>query len=129
MRSLKSQLDAVKESQKRGFSVETINHNDEEVEEVNALEVEQEEYLGEKFIKVLSKMKGRSNMEVSTYSTSLKLEELIDWIREMEKYFDMEHIEDTKRVKVVCLKFQGHASLWWENVQNEKVKNRSLRYL
>ena len=34
----------------------------------------------------------------------------------------MEKIEDPKRVKVACLKLKGHASLWWENVQADKVK-------
>ena len=51
-------------------------------------------------------------MEVDTYSWSLSPKEMIDWIIEMEKYFDMEHIEDPKTVKVDCLKLKGHDSLW-----------------
>ena len=40
----------------------------------------------------------------------------------MEKYFDIEHIEDPKKVKVTCLKLKGHVALWWDNVWDEKVK-------
>ena len=39
----------------------------------------------------------------------------------MEKYFDMEHIEDPKMVKVACLKLKGHASLWWDIVNVNRV--------
>ena len=61
-------------------------------------------------------MKGRKKMEVSMYLRSLNPRNLINSIREMEKYFDMELIEDPTRVEVDCLKLKGHASLWWDNV-------------
>ena len=35
-------------------------------------------------------------MGTPTYSGSLNPEELIDWVRDMEKLFDMEQIEDSK---------------------------------
>ena len=40
----------------------------------------------------------------------------------MEKYFDMDKIEYPNRVKFACLKLKGHASLWWENVHVDMVK-------
>ena len=55
----------------------------------------------------------------------------MDWIQELEKYFDMEGIEETdpQRTKVVASKMKSHAALWWENLQNlrkrqgkEKIK-------
>ena len=46
-------------------------------------------------------------MEVSTYSGSLNPEEAIDWISEINKYSDIEQIEDLKWVKVCCLKIKG----------------------
>ena len=62
-------------------------------------------------------MRGKVKMDVPTYLGSLNPEELIDWVREMEKYFDIEQIKDPKRVKVYFLKLRGHTSLWWENIQ------------
>ena len=67
-------------------------------------------------------MRGKANIDVPTYWGSLNLEELIYWIREMEKYFDIVQIEDPKRVKGFCLKLKSHTSLWWDNVQVEWVK-------
>ena len=41
-------------------------------------------------MKGLFELKGMCNIVVSTYSGILNLEELIDMVREMETYFDME---------------------------------------
>ena len=55
----------------------------------------------------------------------------MDWIQELEKYFDMEGIEETdpRRTKIVASKMRSHVALWWENLQNlrkrqgkEKIK-------
>ena len=40
-------------------------------------------------MKALLEMRGNANMDVPN-SRSMKLEELIVWVREMEKYFGME---------------------------------------
>ena len=44
----------------------------------------------------------------------------MDWVQELEKYFDMEGIEETdpRRTKIEASKMKSHASLWWENLQN-----------
>ena len=34
----------------------------------------------------------------------------------------MEQIEDPKRVKFYCLKLKGHVSLWWDNVQDDRMR-------
>ena len=47
-------------------------------------------------------------METPTYSRSMHPEELIDCVREMENCFDMEQIEDPKRVKMDCMKLKGN---------------------
>ena len=41
-------------------------------------------------LKALFELKGMYNIEVSTYSGILNPEELIDMVREMETYFDMD---------------------------------------
>ena len=90
MRSLKSEIKTMKESNTRGVGIETLDHCDEEVEdEENDSDIEEEEDPRGKWLKVLFEMKGRYKMEVSTYTCSLNREELISWVREMEKYFDM----------------------------------------
>ena len=64
----------------------------------------------------------RPNPELSIYDGSLKAENLIDWINEMDKYFEYEEIVENKRVKFSVTRLKGHAALWWENVQDERRK-------
>jgi hypothetical protein len=40
----------------------------------------------------------------------------------MEKLFDIEQIEDLKRVKMAYIELKGHASLWWDNMKLEKER-------
>ena len=64
---------------------------------------------------------------MSTYDGSLIVEHLINWINELDKYFEYDEIEEDKRVILVVTRLKGHASLWWDSVQEErKRKNKSL---
>ena len=47
---------------------------------------------------------------------NLNPEELIDWINELEEYFEYEDIEDPNRVKLVKEKLKGHANIWLPKV-------------
>jgi hypothetical protein len=73
-------------------------------------------------IRAISKIGKRPRAEVPSYSRSLNPEELIDWINELEEYFEYEEIEDPDWVKFVKMKLKGHASIWWKEVQ--LVRNR-----
>lgn len=71
--------------------------------------------------------RSRPKLELSTYDGSLTIENLIDWISELDKYFEYEEIEEEKRVKFVVTRLEGHASLWWESAQDErKHKNEPV---
>ena len=62
----------------------------------------------------------RLKLEFSTYEGSLVAEHLIDWINELDKYFEYEDIEEYKKVIIVVTKMKGHASLWWDSVQAKR---------
>ena len=62
----------------------------------------------------------RLKLELFTYEGSLVAEHLIDWINELDKYFEYEEIEEGKKVRLEVTKLKGHASLWWDNVQVER---------
>ena len=62
---------------------------------------------------------------MSTYDGNLSAEGLIDWIGEIDRYFDYEEVEEDKKVKLVVTRLKGHAALWWDSVQAEtKKKNK-----
>jgi hypothetical protein len=42
--------------------------------------------------------RGSAKVEVSCYDGSLKDKTLIDWIREIERYFEYENVHDPNRV-------------------------------
>ena len=64
---------------------------------------------------------------MSTDDGSLIAEHLIVWISEMDKYFEYDGIGEDKRVILDVIRLNGHASLWWDSVQEEiRRKNKSL---
>ena len=52
----------------------------------------------------------------------MKAKNLIDWISEMDNYFEYEEIDKNKRVKFAVTCSKGHVALWWDNVQAERRK-------
>ena len=51
------------------------------------------------------------------YDGNLNAEELIDWINTLDKYFNYEEVDDSKKVKFSMMKLREHASIWWDGVQ------------
>jgi hypothetical protein len=55
-------------------------------------------------------------MKVPMYEGNLEAEELLDWIRSMDKYFDYEDVDGEKRVRHDVIGLKGHATLWWDDL-------------
>lgn len=54
----------------------------------------------------------------------MKPKELLDWVRELERFFDWDEVADPQRVKFACTKLRGHAALWWERLQKDRVAKK-----
>jgi hypothetical protein len=54
------------------------------------------------------------------YEGNLDVEELLDWIRALDKYFDYEDVEEDKKVKHVVTRLKGHVTLWWDELQDDR---------
>jgi hypothetical protein len=52
-------------------------------------------------------------MDIPMYEGNLDVEDLLDWFRALDKYFDYEYIEEVKKVKHVFTRLKGHVALWW----------------
>ena len=59
-----------------------------------------------KFARPRSQLKLKHKMEVSNFSGTLNPEDLIDWIGELEDYFELEDIEDPLRVRLAQTKLK-----------------------
>ena len=62
-----------------------------------------------------------------TYEGSLTAEHLINWINELDKYFEYYELDEDEKVNLASTRLKGHASLWWDSVQVERRrKNKRL---
>jgi hypothetical protein len=71
-------------------------------------------------LRVVVRLGARANIEVPMYEGNLDVEELLDWIRSMDKYFDYEDVDGEKRVRHAVSRLKGHATLWWDELQVER---------
>jgi DNA-binding transcriptional regulator WhiA len=47
---------------------------------------------------------------------NLDVEEILDWIRTLDKYFDYEDVKKDKKFKHPVTRLKGHATLWWDEL-------------
>ena len=47
---------------------------------------------------------------------------MLDWISDMEKFFEYENTPDNRKVKIAVTRLKGPASLWWEHLQTDRQR-------
>ena len=62
------------------------------------------------------------------YSGNLNVEELIDWINTLSKYFDFEEIEDKKKVRYAATRLKGHATIQWDELQIHRERRGNKKF-
>ena len=71
-------------------------------------------------LRVSSRAHSNLAMEVVPYDEKLDTNVVLDWISNMEKFFEYENTPDNKKVTLAVTRLKGHASLWWENLQTNR---------
>lgn len=56
----------------------------------------------------------RMKIDLPTFNGHLCIEEFLDWLAEVEQFFENMQIPDEKQGKLVAYKLKGGASAWWE---------------
>ena len=56
------------------------------------------------------------------YDRKLDTNVVLDWIFDMEKFFEYENTPDNRKVKIVVTRLKGHASLCWEHFQIDRQR-------
>ncbi|KAL5537554.1 hypothetical protein UlMin_042915 [Ulmus minor] len=51
-----------------------------------------------------------------------EMEDLLDWLKKVDNYFDYTHTPEENKVKLVAYKFNRGASAWWDQEQNTRRK-------
>ena len=105
---------------------ENIDTSDEE----ESSEDKQEEVAKEvKVMKMMIRSSNRPRVEVPMYEGNLNVEELINQIDALSKYFDFEEIEDKKKVRYAMNRLKGHGAIWWDELQihRERIGNPKIK--
>jgi hypothetical protein len=58
----------------------------------------------------------REKMNIPVYEGNLDVEEILDWIIALDKYFNYEDVEEDKKVKHSVTRLKGHVTLCWEEL-------------
>jgi hypothetical protein len=121
IRDLRERLEDMEATQRRGADAGELS--DFEVEEEaghDEGETSAEDASTERLIRAISRMSSKTKMDIPAYEGSLDAEELLDWIRALDTYFDYEDIEEDKKVRHAVTKLKGHAALWWDELQADR---------
>ncbi|KAJ4719082.1 RNA-directed DNA polymerase [Melia azedarach] len=54
------------------------------------------------------------NLDLLVFKGSLHVEDFLDWLADVENYFDYMDILDERKVKLIAMKLKGGASAWWQ---------------
>ena len=114
MRELRAQLETMEETQIREPDVGDVS--DAKSEEVEVEESIGEDAAKEHLLRVVARLGGRAKIEVPMYEGNLDVEELLDWIRSMDKHFDYEDVDEEKTVKQAVTRLKGNVALWWDEL-------------
>ena len=68
----------------------------------------------------------RMKVELPSFNGNVSIEEYLDWVSEVEKFFDYMSTADDKQVYLVVYKLKGGASAWWDRVQLNCIRERKL---
>jgi hypothetical protein len=107
-------------SQRRTVSVVDLSDSEREIEVEREEEVAAEDASNECLIRAIARMGTKAKMDIPVYEGNLDVEELLDWIRALDTYFDYEEVEEDKKVKHVVTHLKGHAALWWDKLQADR---------
>jgi hypothetical protein len=121
MRELCSRLDAMETTHRWTIDARDVSEAESENEvEVEGEEVVVEDVAKELLFRAIARIGVREKMDIPMYEGNLDVEDLLEWFRYLDKYFDYEDIEEDKKVKHVVTRLKGHASLWWDELQADR---------
>eukprot|EP00253_Pinus_taeda_P004479 PITA_04479 len=118
IRVLTARLEAVEAGRRRDPEL----GDESEEETVAAAEASDDEAPELRLLRSILLASSKPKTEISNYDGSLSADILLDWISELDKYFENEEIKEDKKVKFAATKLKGHALLWWDNVQADRKR-------
>nr|GEV31954.1 reverse transcriptase domain-containing protein [Tanacetum cinerariifolium] len=63
------------------------------------------------------------HLEIPEFVGKARPDEFIDWLSTIDRIFDLRDVPEILKVKLVAIKLRKSASLWWDHVKNQRVKD------
>jgi hypothetical protein len=121
MRNLRARMEDMETRQRRKADAGDISESEDEGDAGHGEEeIPEEDAASERLLKAVARMSTKVKMDIPVYEGNLDVEELLDWIRALDTYFDYEDIEEDKKVRHVVTRLKGHAALWWDELQADR---------
>jgi hypothetical protein len=121
MRDLRSRLEDMETTQRRTASAGDLSDSENEAEDEREEEVAAEDAANEHLIKAIARMGVKAKMDIPFYEGNLDAEEILDWIRALDTYFDYEYVKEDKKVKHAVTILKVHEALWWDELQADRL--------
>jgi hypothetical protein len=120
MCDLRAKLKDMETVQRRTVSARDLSDSESEVEAEQEEEVAAEDASNKCLIRAIARMGAKEKMDIPIYEGNFDAEELLDWIRALDTYFDYEDVEEDKKFKHDITRLKGHATLWWDELQADR---------
>jgi hypothetical protein len=121
VRNLRARMEDMETSQRCKADAGDISESEDEGDVGHREEkIPEEDAVSERLLKVVARLSTKVKMDVPVYEGNLDAEELLDWIRALDTYFDYEDIEEDKKVRHAVTRLKGHAALWWDELQVDR---------
>ena len=65
--------------------------------------------------------------EIPTFNGNVDIEGCLDWLYEVETFFEVMNIPEDRKVSLVAYKLKGGASAWWHRLQEDRILREETR--